>query len=228
MDYKTVSAAPEWIKSSKIYIFIIFAFLILFPENIFAGNDAQGISWIFLTINCLGGLALFLYGMEIMSDSLKTLSNPILGILAGTFITAIIQASGAFMGIIILLAGQGVINLEIAIPLMFGANIGTCITAGLASIGTSREAKRVAIAHAIFKIAGVAIFYFFIPQFIDLIRYLSAQFNFSIERYIANAHTIFNVALAFIFIFFTGAFAWVVNKKMNASASLNMVCALAI
>ncbi|OGF28067.1 hypothetical protein A2331_02980 [Candidatus Falkowbacteria bacterium RIFOXYB2_FULL_34_18] len=317
----------------------------------FAGNDAQGISWIFLTINCLGGLALFLYGMEIMSDSLKksagskmkdilskvtqnrfsallagifitatiqsssattailislvqaelikftqtlgvilgadigttitvqliafkfseylygiialgfilkilgkkdhiknigaimlgfgllflgmktmsgtmaplqqlpiitetlkTLSNPILGILAGTFITAIIQASGAFMGIIILLAGQGVINLEIAIPLMFGANIGTCITAGLASIGTSREAKRVAIAHAIFKIAGVAIFYFFIPQFIDLIRYLSAQFNFSIERDIANAHTIFNVALAFIFIFFTGAFAWVVNK----------------
>src|SRR3989339_1990253 len=103
--------------------------------------------------------------LPIIPETLKTLSNPILGILACPFIPAIIQASGAFMGIIILLAGQGVINLEIAIPLMFGANIGTCITAGLASIGTTREAKKITITPAIFKNAGVAIFYFFIPQF---------------------------------------------------------------
>jgi phosphate:Na+ symporter len=87
------------------------------------------------------------------------------------------------------------ITLEAGIPMVFGANIGTCITAGLACIGTTREAKRVALAHVLFKIAGVALFIFWIPAFADMIRAIAAQFGSGVARQIANAHTIFNVSL---------------------------------
>jgi phosphate:Na+ symporter len=82
-----------------------------------------------------------------------------LGILVGALFAALIQSSGAFSGILIVMAQQGLISLEAGIPMIFGANIGTCVTAALASIGTSREAKRVAPAHFIFKLAGVALFF---------------------------------------------------------------------
>jgi len=95
---------------------------------------------------------------------------------------------------------------------VFGANIGTCITAGLASIGTSREAKRVALAHVIFKIAGVLLFVFWIPWFADLIRMIAVRFDSGTARQIANAHTIFNVALALIFLPFTEHFSRLVVK----------------
>ncbi|MBW2562621.1 MAG: Na/Pi cotransporter family protein, partial [Deltaproteobacteria bacterium] len=101
------------------------------------------------------GFGILFYGMKLMSDAMsplrtwpefinimKGLENPFLGLLIGAAFTALIQSSSAFSGIVIVLAQQGLITLEAGIPLVFGANIGTCITAGLASIGTSREAKR--------------------------------------------------------------------------------------
>jgi len=122
------------------------------------------------------GFGILFFGMKLMSDAmrplrsyqpfidvLRGLENPIFGLLAGTIFTALIQSSSAFAGIIIVLAQQGVLTLEAGIPLIFGANIGTCITAGLASIGTTRNAKRVALAHVIFKIAGVLLFVFGFP-----------------------------------------------------------------
>ena len=85
---------------------------------------------------------------------------------------------------------QGLITLEVAIPFIMGSNIGTCITALIAGIGSSKTGKRVALGHLFFNVSGVIIFYLFLKQFI----YLSAQTSTLIPRQIANAHTIFNIA----------------------------------
>jgi phosphate:Na+ symporter len=176
------------------------------------------------------GFGVIFYGMKLMSDSMeplhgyegfintmKGLENPFMGLLVGTLFTAIIQSSAATVGVVIVLANQGLITLESGIPLIFGANIGTCITAGLASINTSRDAKRVAIAHVVFKIAGVILFMFWIPGFAELTRSLSTRFGSDTARQIANAHTIFNVGIALIFIPFTAVFSrlivWILPDK---------------
>jgi phosphate:Na+ symporter len=171
------------------------------------------------------GFGLLFFGMKLMSDAMKPLrtyavfidimkemENPFLGILIGALFTSLVQSSAATTGVVIALAQQGILNLEAGIPLVLGANIGTCITAGLASIGTSREAKRVALAHVMFKLAGVLLFIFWVPAFADLIRMLSERFGSGTARQIANAHTIFNVALALIFLPFTQHFSKLIFK----------------
>ena len=171
------------------------------------------------------GFGILFFGMKLMGDAMKPLrtypafinlmkglENPLLGLLVGTMFTALIQSSSAFTGIVIVLAQQGLITLEAGIPMVFGANIGTCITAWMASIGMSREAKRVALAHILFKIAGVALFIFWIPAFADVVRAIAAQFGAGVARQIANAHTIFNVSLGLIFLPFTAVFAGFILK----------------
>ena len=180
------------------------------------------------------GFGILFFGMKLMSDAmrplrtfqpfidlLKGLENPLLGLLVGTLFTALVQSSSAFTAIVIVLAQQGLLTLEAGIPLVMGANIGTCITAGLASIGTSREAKRVAIAHVMFKIGGVLLFIFWIPTFAGIIRSISPasvgldgidKLASETPRQIANAHTIFNVSLALFFLPFTTMFANLIMK----------------
>ena len=119
----------------------------------------------------LAGLGVLFLGMGMMSDAMvplresesfislmSTFSNPILGILAGTGFTAVIQSSSASVGILQALANSGVIGLSSAVFVLFGQNIGTCITAVLASIGTNRNAKRTTIIHLMFNIIGTIIF----------------------------------------------------------------------
>jgi len=121
---------------------------------------------------------------------------------------------------LIVLAQQGLLTLDAGIPLIFGANIGTCITAGLASIGTIRGAKRVAIAHVLFNIGGVVIFIWFIQYLADFVRWLSpvaegvgpAKLAMETPRQIANAHTIFNISVGLIFLPFTTVLAHYVYK----------------
>ena len=183
------------------------------------------------------GLGLIFFGMGLMSESMRPLrtyepfiemmgsvSNPVIGILVATVFTGLIQSSSATMGVVIALALQGLVSLEGGIALALGANIGTCVTAGLASIGKPREAVRVAVAHVTFKIAGVLLIVWFIPAFADLVRSvsptaapgLSGMDKLAAEtpRQIANAHTIFNVGIAFLFLPFVSLFArfceWVV------------------
>jgi len=181
------------------------------------------------------GFGILFYGMKLMSDAMrplreydafingiKGLENPLLGLLVGTLFTALIQSSSAATGVFIVLAHQGLITLESGIPLILGANIGTCITAGLATISASQDAKRVALAHVLFKIAGVMLFIFWIPVFAELIRGFSVKTGHDIARQIANAHTIFNVSLALIFIPFTALFSRIImwllpDKKEDES-----------
>lgn len=171
------------------------------------------------------GFGILFFGMKLMSDAMQPLrtytvfidimremENPFLGILIGALFTALVQSSSATTGVVIVLAQQGLLTLDAGIPLVFGANIGTCVTAGLATIGTSREAKRVALAHVIFKLAGVLLFVFWIPWFAEFIRMIAERFDSGTARQIANAHTIFNVALALIFLPFTEQFSRLVCK----------------
>ena len=158
------------------------------------------------------GFGLLFYGMKVMSDTMKplrsnptfndiliSLENPFMGILAGAAFTALIQSSSATTGIVITLASGGSITLEAGIPLILGANVGTCVTALLAGLNASREAKRVAIAHVTFNLLGVALFCFWIPTFAEFI----SQTSDNIPRQIANAHTIFNILATVVFIPFT-------------------------
>ncbi|MBF0298490.1 MAG: Na/Pi cotransporter family protein [Oligoflexia bacterium] len=161
----------------------------------------------------LFGGGLLFYGMKIMSDAmaplqtypgvieiLKSLENPFMGVLVGAILTALIHSSAALVGMAMVLAQQNLITLEAGIPLIMGANIGTCVTAGMACIGMSRDAKRVAIAHVFLKIAGVLIFIFWIPTFAEIVRVTSDHFNQDLPRKFANAHTLFNIGLVIFFL----------------------------
>lgn len=119
----------------------------------------------------LAGLGVLFIGMDMMSSAMSplreseafinlmsTFSNPLLGILAGAGFTAVIQSSSASVGILQALANSGVIGLPSAVFVLFGQNIGTCITAVLASIGTNRNAKRATIIHLMFNVIGTVIF----------------------------------------------------------------------
>ena len=171
------------------------------------------------------GFGILFYGMKLMSSAMAPLrgypgfmnmmnglENPFMGLLVGTLFTAIVQSSSAATGVVIVLAQQNLINLEAGIAVIFGANIGTCVTAGLASIGTSREAKRVALAHVIFKFTGVFMFIFWIPEFAALIKAVAGKFGSGTARQIANAHTLFNVSLGLVFLPFTTLFGKVILK----------------
>ncbi len=180
----------------------------------------------------LMGMGLIFFGMSIMSDAMQPLrsfepflvlmqhmSNPLYGILVATAFTGLIQSSAATTGIVIAMATQGFISLPAGIALAFGANIGTCVTALLASINKPREAVRAAVVHVLFNVVGVLLWVAFIPQMADFVAWLSPASDLSgIEklaaetpRQIANAHTFFNVANTVLFIGFVSTFARLVE-----------------
>ncbi|MCP4896998.1 MAG: Na/Pi cotransporter family protein [bacterium] len=214
---------------------------------------AVGFSMIFMGSNnrikqygqLIMGLGLIFFGMGIMSDGMKPLrtyepfiglmqnvSNPVVGILVAALFTGLVQSSSATMGVVIALALQGLITLEAGIALALGANIGTCVTAGLAAIGKPREAVRVAVAHVTFKIVGVLLIVWFIPLLAELVRAISPVAEAGLvgmdklaaetPRQIANAHTIFNIGIATLFLPAAGLFArfceWIVPDKSLAQA----------
>jgi phosphate:Na+ symporter len=179
------------------------------------------------------GLGMVFYGMSVMSDALNPLrsydpfiqfmtsmQNPILAAGLGMIFTAVVQSSSATTGILIVMASQGLIQLEPAIAIALGANVGTCITAGLAAIGKPREAVRAAAVHTIFNVAGVLVWIGFIPQLAELAILISpAQEHLpdaqrlaaETPRQIANVHTFFNVVNVFLFIPFTTQIARLVE-----------------
>ncbi|MCB1852463.1 MAG: Na/Pi cotransporter family protein [Gammaproteobacteria bacterium] len=181
----------------------------------------------------LMGLGLVFFGMSVMSDAMKPLrsyqpfldlmiqmENPLIGILIAAGFTGLIQSSSATTGIVIVMASQGFITLTAGIALAFGANIGTCVTAMLASIGKPREAVRAATVHVLFNVAGVVIWFFFIPQLAEIVAWISPahpelsgveRLAAETPRQVANAHTLFNVANTLIFIGFTSQLARLVE-----------------
>ena len=155
--------------------------------------------------NIILGFGILFVGMGTMSEAMKPLtSSPIfqdilttvgshwyLGLIAGALITAVLQSSSATTGILVALATAGALNINEALPIIMGCNIGTCITAMLATVGTNKTAHRAAMLHLIFNVVGTIIFLpIIVPGFLG--RFVS-YFSSDVNRQIANAHTIFNV-----------------------------------
>lgn len=156
------------------------------------GEIMAGLGVLFIGMDMMGA------AMEPLADSekfvgiLTTFENPVLGILAGTVFTALIQSSSASVGILQTLAGSGVIGLKSAAFVLFGQNIGTCITAFLASVGTSRNAKRTTFIHVMFNICGTILFTILCLA-TPIILMVQGWTPDNVPAQIANLHTLFNI-----------------------------------
>ncbi|MEE0450494.1 Na/Pi cotransporter family protein [Peptacetobacter sp.] len=151
------------------------------------------------------GFGLLFTGMEFMKEAVEPLSelasfrnallflskNPLLGILAGFAITGIVQSSSASMGMLIALASQGLVPITAALPILYGDNIGTCVTSLISSLGASRNAKRAAVMHLSFNVIGTLLFMLILNKpIVAVVQYLDPA---NTARQIANAHTLFNL-----------------------------------
>jgi len=175
------------------------------------------------------GLGLIFYGMAVMGDAmsplrahegfaelLQSLQNPILGMLAGAIFTALVQSSSATIGLAVVMATQGLLALPAGIAILFGAKIGTGVTAVLASIGKPEDAKRAAAVHVLFNLLGALIWVPFITQLATLAEWVSPAAEHlqgmerlaeEVPRQIANAATIWATANLVIFLPFVAVFA---------------------
>lgn len=210
---------------------IIGVFLILFVKN----QRKKELGMI------LTGFAILMTGMDTMSGAVKPLahnerftglltmfSHPLLGMAAGTVITAVIQSSSASIGILQALCATGAVGYDTAIPIIMGQNIGTCVTAILSSIGTGKNARRAAAVHLYFNIIGTAIFL--------ITFYLcNVAFHFSFMGEAANAagiaaiHSLFNISATMLLLPFAGgleklAILTIPDKKEQTGKKGNVSC----
>ena len=150
------------------------------------------------------GFGILFIGMDMMGDGLKPLANnpvfsnilgslkdPVLGILVGLGLTTILQSSSASIGLLQALASQGLIDMQIAFPILFGDNIGTTTTALISSIGTNKTARRAAVVHFVFNLVGTLLFMFALRYPVEMI--VDKLSPGDVQRQIANAHTLFNL-----------------------------------
>ena len=178
----------------------------------------------------LAGLGMLFIGMDMMSSSMSLLrdsaafvklvssfSNPLIGILVGAVFTAVIQSSSASVGILQALARSGVITMNTAVYVLFGQNIGTCVTSLLASIGTNRNAKRTTLIHLMFNLIGTALFTL-ICIFFPLVSLVEGFTPGDVTKQIANMHTLFNVVTTLLLIPFGTYMAKLTYKLLPEEA----------
>ncbi|MDI9475218.1 MAG: Na/Pi cotransporter family protein [Natronincolaceae bacterium] len=177
------------------------------------------------------GFGVLFLGMRFMGDALQPLGkyesfknilvsfgeHRFLGIFAGLVITAVLQSSSASTGVLLALASQGLIPISSGLPILFGINIGTTITAVFSSIGASRTAKRAAAVHVLFNIFGTIIFVVLLQK--PLYRIITTidpgTTAHAVSRQIANAHAIFNITNTIIMMPFSGTFVYLTDKLVS-------------
>ncbi len=175
------------------------------------GLAILGFGFIFLALQILTSTFSPLTPDSLMGQALLTLNDdPVAGIIVAAAITAILHSSAATLGLAITAAHSGLFTIEAAVPIVLGANLGTCISAIISSIGAPVDAKRVALAHVLFKALGVALILPFIGFFAGLVE----QSAGTVVRQVANAHTFFNIGLAILFLPFTGIFTSLVTRLL--------------
>ncbi|MTL76718.1 sodium-dependent phosphate transporter, partial [Turicibacter sanguinis] len=181
------------------------------------------------------GFGLLFMGLTAMKDAMSPIAqttffqdliialegNMFLGILVGAVMTAVVQSSSASTAILLSLAATGAISLQVAIPILFGNNIGTCVTALLSSLNANKVAKKAAFIHLSFNLIGTLIFLPLIGILSNIVTHMGGD----IDKQIANAHTIFNVVNAIILLPFAGVFVKLANlalkDKEGEQASIN-------
>jgi phosphate:Na+ symporter len=180
----------------------------------YAGEAILGFGLIFLAIQVMGEVTAPLRESPLISALLVSLGDyPFLGLLVAAAFTALVCSSAATLGLAVALAGQGLLPLRAALPVMLGANIGTCATALASSLGGNVEARRVAVAHTAFKVLGVAVCLPFLAPFARLAAWTAP----AIPRQLANAHSLFNVGMAVLFLpattLLAQGIAWLVPER---------------
>ena len=198
-----------------------FIFYFFFKKKIikYVGQTVFSFGLLFVGLNLMGDVMKPLAKNPVFADLiLKLGETPIIGLLIGTLMTVLIQSSSSTIGVLQYLASQPIaegstqalINLRTALPILFGDNIGTTITAIIAAIGAKITAKRAALAHSIFNVLGATIFMFLIPVFARLVEFISPKGSEIdiIARQIANAHTSFNILNTLIWL----PFIWLLTK----------------
>lgn len=195
-----------------VYIFLLAGVLLSFfckkPRWRHAGNGLIGFGLLFVGMQTMEEAMGFLRDRQDLFLAFGR--NPLMGVAAGALLTMLVQSSSATVGLTIALGTQGLLPLESAIPIVLGDNIGTCVTAVLASIGTSRAAQQACAAHVLFNTIGVCIFLPLIPFYIGFIQ-ATAQ---GIGHQIANAHTLFNVCNTLLFLPFVRPFAALIRRLL--------------
>jgi len=181
-------------------------------------------------VNAIGqaifGFGALFFGLGLMSSGMSPLrtldsfhdltismsNSPVLGVVIGTVFTMIVQSSSATIGILQGIFSEGAISLEAAIPVILGDNVGTTITAVIASIGASVAAKRTAFTHVIFNVIGVVVFLLLLTPFTMFIGYIQTQLNLNPEMTLAFAHGSYNISNTIIQFPFIATLAWLVTK----------------
>lgn len=193
------------------------------------GRVIFGFGALFLGLNLMGeGLYPLREAQAFQELTISMSENPLLGVLIGTLFTVAVQSSSAAIGLLQTLFAQGSMSLDAALPVLFGDNIGTTITAVLAALGASVTAKRAALTHVIFNVVGTTIVLILLVPFTALIEYLQASFELNPQMTIAFAHGIFNVSNAIIQLPFIAVLAWIVikvipgNEKMIEHKTLHL------
>ena len=215
------------------WIFVVIGFIMFFflkKENIVnIGQTLFGFGMLFVGINIMADTMKPLAASQAFADMMFSVQGlPVVGVLIGTIMTAVVQSSSAVIAVLQNLASQAgpdgvtsIVGLTGALPILFGSNIGTTITAVFASIGGSVNAKRTAAAHAIFNIAGSIVFMFLIEPYAALVRVISPTGPevAIISREIANAHMIFNIVNAVVWLPFIWLLVKMVTKLIPERAS---------
>lgn len=224
--------------SDYIYLFIFVGFIIAFiskkekVKNI--GQTIFAFGLLFLGIETMGSVMKPLASSAFFVDLIGKVSTiPVLGVGVGALMTLVVQSSSATIAVLQNFASQAgpdgvssIIGLTGAIPILLGDNIGTTITAVIASIGQPKDARRTAFAHCVFNISGAILFLFLVKPYVALIQYISPKGNEVdvISRQIANAHTGFNLTMTLIWIplipIMVKIVMWLVPDKKNEEQKL--------
>lgn len=204
-----------------VYFIILGAAFLMFSKN----KKTKYMGQIIFGFGCL------FYGLELMGDNLANISkvpeftqvanylsqNPWLGLLGGTLLTTAVQSSAAVIAIAQQMYGAGAIGLSIALPFLFGSNIGTTITAVLASFGGTVPAKRAAFFHVLFNVVGSLLFMIVLSPFMLLIEWLAGALNILPELQLSVAHGIFNVVTTAFFFPLIPAIVKLIKKILPSS-----------
>ena len=193
-----------------LFVGVVFVFFLQKQRTKTTGMILVGFGLLFIGMSAMSSAMKPLREMESFTNILASFENPFLGVMAGAILTGIIQSSSASMGILIAMAGQGLIDLQSAVFIVLGFNIGTCITAILSVIGANKTAKRAAIIHLMFNIIGSVIFIFLI-KILPIVPWVKS-FAASTEIQLAYFHTIFNISMTLLLLPFAGFLVYLSKK----------------
>ena len=177
------------------------------------GRVLFGVGGIFFALNLMSGAMEPLKDLQVFREYMIQLSkNPILGVFVGTGLTLLIQASSATIGILQNLFASDLISLQGALPVLFGDNIGTTITAIIASLGANIAAKRVAASHVLFNVLGTLVCLLFLGAFTNMVQWFQKALHLSPEMTIAFSHGAFNITNTILQFPLIGFLAYIVTK----------------